>query len=376
MVALVAGAATAQAQNEDPTLRRPPAGQSQDRGGNAGGQERNRGQDAQRPDADQGSRRNQQGQAEDQQPPRRNQQGQVEDQQPRRNQQGQAEDQPPRRNQQGQAEDQQPRRNQQGQAEDQQPRRNQQGQAEDQQPRRNQQGQAEDQQPRRNQQGQAEDQQRRNQQGERDQADTTNRDRNRDQADRGGDRTNVRVKSSVNIVTKLDAPRREKVVVSFRERAKPLPRADFRIDVGVNVPRSVTLNPIPDVIIRDVPEYRSYRYVIVENEILIIEPDTYRIVEIIPEDEAGGGGRRNASLVIDRAKFSVIKRDLRPRARVVERQITLREGDDVPEDIELEAVPDTIVREVPQLRTYRYVYLQNEVVIVDPDSRRVVEVIQ
>lgn len=48
----------------------------------------------------------------------------------------------------------------------------------------------------------------------------------------------------------------------------------------------------------------------------------------------------------------------------------------VPTNIELEEMPGTIVQLVPDAKSYRLARVTNRVVIVDPDSRRVVEVIE
>ena len=56
---------------------------------------------------------------------------------------------------------------------------------------------------------------------------------------------------------------------------------NFKVSVGVTVPHSVTLHALPATIIEVVPAWRSYRYVMVEDEIIIIDPVTYRIIAVI-----------------------------------------------------------------------------------------------
>lgn len=56
---------------------------------------------------------------------------------------------------------------------------------------------------------------------------------------------------------------------------------NFNISVGTTVPRSVTLYTLPPTIIEVVPAWRSYRYILVEEEIVIIDPSSYRIVAVI-----------------------------------------------------------------------------------------------
>ncbi|HEX2216857.1 MAG TPA: DUF1236 domain-containing protein, partial [Xanthobacteraceae bacterium] len=50
-------------------------------------------------------------------------------------------------------------------------------------------------------------------------------------------------------------------------------------------------------------------------------------------------------------------------------------GAHVPEAIELSPLPDTIVQMVPQTRGYAYAFIANQVLIVEPRARQVVEII-
>jgi Protein of unknown function (DUF1236) len=57
---------------------------------------------------------------------------------------------------------------------------------------------------------------------------------------------------------------------------------DFDVRVGTRIPRTVHFVALPEDIVRIVPEYRGFDYVLVRDEILIIDPDTLEIVAIIP----------------------------------------------------------------------------------------------
>jgi hypothetical protein len=50
--------------------------------------------------------------------------------------------------------------------------------------------------------------------------------------------------------------------------------------------------------------------------------------------------------------------------------------DEVPAGVELEEFSETVVREVPSVRSYRYYRNDDDIVVVDPGSRRVIEVIE
>jgi hypothetical protein len=175
---------------------------------------------------------------------------------------------------------------------------------------------------------------------------------------------------------KLKGEEKTKITASLVQRAKPVDRTKikFNINVGTTVPRGdIELYTVPETIVSIVPQYRGYRYFVVEDEIIIVEPTSYRIVEVI--DRSGGGSTGAARLTIDRSKFGLLKRELKSKSDI-KVKITTRQGEVLPDDVELWDIPQSVVTEVPELRTYRYVVYQDEVVVVDPDSRRIVEVIE
>jgi hypothetical protein len=58
--------------------------------------------------------------------------------------------------------------------------------------------------------------------------------------------------------------------------------AGIDIDVGVRVPDSVTVYPLPAEVIAIAPEYRGYDYFIDDNdEVVFVSPDTHEIVGAI-----------------------------------------------------------------------------------------------
>lgn len=50
-------------------------------------------------------------------------------------------------------------------------------------------------------------------------------------------------------------------------------------------------------------------------------------------------------------------------------------GATIPAEVELSAVPETVVTEIPTVKSYRYFRYNDDVVLVDPSSRRVVQII-
>jgi len=57
---------------------------------------------------------------------------------------------------------------------------------------------------------------------------------------------------------------------------------DFKVSIGVNVPRTVELHPLPPKVVEIVPAYREYVYfVVADGSIVIVDPGSYEVVYII-----------------------------------------------------------------------------------------------
>ena len=67
----------------------------------------------------------------------------------------------------------------------------------------------------------------------------------------------------------------------------------------------------------------------------------------------------------------VVKEKVRPEA--VKEEVTL--GAPIPTDVELQPVPEEIYARVPEARRYEYFDWNGRVVFVDPDSRKVVQIV-
>jgi hypothetical protein len=71
-------------------------------------------------------------------------------------------------------------------------------------------------------------------------------------------------------------------------------------------------------------------------------------------------------------KRVVRERVVTPRGEVVEYQVGAR----VPREVELRTFDDDVYVDAPSLRRYRYVHVNNQLVLVDPETSEVVEVIR
>jgi hypothetical protein len=80
----------------------------------------------------------------------------------------------------------------------------------------------------------------------------------------------------------LSDEQRTKVQTGFRShKRESVKNLNISVNVGVAVPRSVTLYSVPEDVVVIVPEYRRYKYFVYEERIVIVDPETFEIVEII-----------------------------------------------------------------------------------------------
>lgn len=70
------------------------------------------------------------------------------------------------------------------------------------------------------------------------------------------------------------------------EHVQNISHADFSVSVGTVIPSHYHFYPLPEDIVSIVPDYRGYDYVVVNDEIAIVEPQSHRIVYTLPENES------------------------------------------------------------------------------------------
>src|SRR6266700_2544154 len=67
------------------------------------------------------------------------------------------------------------------------------------------------------------------------------------------------------------------------QNVQPVTNVNFSISVGTRVPRGegVTFHPLPAEIVTVYPQWRGYEYILVRDQILVIDPRTGEIVDVI-----------------------------------------------------------------------------------------------
>lgn len=166
---------------------------------------------------------------------------------------------------------------------------------------------------------------------------------------------------------------------------QPLTNVNFSLLVGTVVPRDVRLQQLPAEVVEIVPQHRGYDFVLVKDEIVIVEPSSYKIVAVLPYS-----GRSTAAAPARteerKATFSdrdreVVRKHAKARPVELEKRVTtgstvrteIRTGARVLEGVEIEAFPEEVYRDAPTLREYRYINRDSHTYIVEPHERRIIE---
>ena len=83
---------------------------------------------------------------------------------------------------------------------------------------------------------------------------------------------------NVSLTTEQKTTIRSKVLTSSAPRVT---NVNFDIKVGVVVPRTVRIVPLPVELVEIEPTWRGYMYFVRGDEIIVVEPGTLRIVAVL-----------------------------------------------------------------------------------------------
>jgi hypothetical protein len=83
---------------------------------------------------------------------------------------------------------------------------------------------------------------------------------------------------AVNLTTEQRTTIRKEVLTTNAPRATNI---NFSVNVGTVVPSSVRVVEVPATIIRIHPQWKGYRYFVYNDEIIIVEPRTLKIVAVL-----------------------------------------------------------------------------------------------
>jgi hypothetical protein len=154
-------------------------------------------------------------------------------------------------------------------------------------------------------------------------------------------------------------------------------RLNVPLAIGSRIPRGHRLHRFTPALIALAPMYAAYSYLVVDDTICVVDPDTYAIVDVIPssvEQAApllGSGGRLALSGAQMRCVYDSVPKD---GARV-ELRIRLALGAEIPRDVTLARFDERSLSCAPELANFAYIVVEDDVVVVDPADYSIVQVI-
>lgn len=77
---------------------------------------------------------------------------------------------------------------------------------------------------------------------------------------------------------------REREIIRRHARERSVKPADVEIEIGELLPE-MELHSFSDAVQRKVPAVRAYRYFVIDDELVLVDPEGLRIVDVIDEQE-------------------------------------------------------------------------------------------
>ena len=72
-------------------------------------------------------------------------------------------------------------------------------------------------------------------------------------------------------------------VAKEKDKVRTPPPVNLRVSVGAQLPPSIELYTLPDDVGAAVPATKIYRYTIVQNEVVIVDPTTMKVIDVISQ---------------------------------------------------------------------------------------------
>jgi hypothetical protein len=176
--------------------------------------------------------------------------------------------------------------------------------------------------------------------------------------------------------TRLGPEERQKLHRAFDVQKARVSRASFDHHVGRRIPRHVRLFHIPSTVFAFFPYYRDYSYFVVDDDICIVDPRSYVVVDVIDAGYWSDGRPQIAEgLRLSEAEIALVRDSLTPDFPVANIRLRLALGAEIPEDVELHEFAPIVLERVPQLGEFRFLCVEDQIVIVHPRDRAIALVI-
>ena len=170
------------------------------------------------------------------------------------------------------------------------------------------------------------------------------------------------------------------------------PPWEFPATVGGTVPGWIQVYGVPSEIVAIYPAFAGAEFMVVGDDVLILEPGSRRIVAMLSRtsgayvaERAGpplttvsttGLAPAEERIRLSRGQIATIRTVLRHRECRYARPADFFIGSLVPSTAPFCDFPERVIAAVPDIEGYRFITRGNAVVVVDPASDRVVSVVR
>jgi len=194
------------------------------------------------------------------------------------------------------------------------------------------------------------------------------------QVEKGPGRPDVATKPSAQPVARSQASDQQRREVRQRLFGNPgvqrISRRQLNVALamGSRIPRHHRLYRFAPALLAIIPAYAAYQYLIVDDTICVVDPDSYAIVDVIPSsiEQVSSQSAKRPALALSTGQMRCVYAATPKDQARSDLRIRLALGAEIPRNVELFAFPEEGLACAPELAGYRYIVVEDDVVIVDP----------
>jgi hypothetical protein len=170
----------------------------------------------------------------------------------------------------------------------------------------------------------------------------------------------------------LSSENKERLHQAFNIDRARFRNVNFDHHVGRRIPRHIHLFLIPAAVFAFFPYYEDYSYFVVDDDICIVDPRTYVVVDVIDAGYWSAPGRpHGAGLQLSVQEMDTVREGIPTDFPDAGIHLRLALGAEIPEDVQLHEFAPFVLDRVPKLRGYVFLVAGDQIVIVQPRDRSI-----
>jgi hypothetical protein len=154
-------------------------------------------------------------------------------------------------------------------------------------------------------------------------------------------------------------------------------KLNFALTVGSRVPRHHRrhLHRFSPALFAFAAFYHGYDYLVVEDTICIVDPESYVIVDVIPASAERAEGPPGPVLALSPEQMRFVYDNTPKDPARTDLRLRLALGAEIPRNLELFRFPEDVLARIPQLESFRYIVVDTDIVVVNPADRSIALII-